>query len=381
MLNRKRSGWFALLLVLLLSAIAHAASPNPDVMALVQLGPRVAGTAAAEKASQYLVTRYRQAGYETELQPFSYPKFTDLGSSLTLGDRTIEAVALNGSIPGTVTGTMVAIPNTGRPEDYAAVARGAIALVQRGGLSFSEKIQHAANAGAQAIVILNNQPGIVRGTLTETSKIPAVTLSQEQGKLLTRSTSATLRVNTRLAVQARNVIAHRKGVTQPSLIIGAHFDSAVESPGANDNASGTAVLLAIARQFAQTPLAQKIWFISFDGEEDGLQGAKSFVQSVPPEFLQRLKGMVNFDMVGVNEQLAIEASSTLKSFAKLPPNNPPAYLMGSSDHAWFKTKQVPILFFYRGMEPNYHKPTDQAADPRLIQNTKDQAITVIKQIL
>lgn len=384
MLNRKQIGFVAQVVfaIALFVTTAHAAIPNPDVVELVKLGPRVAGTPAAEKASQYLVSQYRKAGYETEIQTFTYPKFTDLGSSLTVGGTSITTSAMIGSISGTVTAPLIAIPNLGRPEDYSGNVKGAIAVVRRGGMSFSEKIKHAANAGASAIVIVNNEKGSVKGSLTEPPKIPAVSLSQEQGTpLFTTSGSATLRVNTQLQAKARNVIARRTGVAQPSVIIGAHYDSVVGSPGANDNASGTAVILAIARQFANTPLASKIWFISFDGEEDGLQGAKAFVNSVKPEFLDRLKGMLNFDMVGVNEQLAIDGSEALKSFAKMPAENPRSYLMGSSDHAWFKTKNVPILFFYRGMEPNYHKPTDQKIEPRLIDATKDKAIAILKQIL
>jgi aminopeptidase YwaD len=372
-----------LLAIALTVTTAYASAPNPDVLALVKLGPRVAGSPATEKASEYLVSEYRKVGYQTEVQPFTYQKFRDLGSSLTLDGTKTEAYALNGSIPGEVTGKLVAIPNFGAPSDFPPEVKGAIALIRRGKMPFSQKLKNAAEAGAIAAVIVNNEPGKIRGTLTETPKIPAITIAQEQGTPLFEKASlnATVIVEAQLGVKGRNIIAHRPGVKQPSLILGGHYDSVVDSPGANDNASGTATVLAIARQFAKTPMAEKIWFMAFDGEEDGLQGSRFFVNSVQPAFLEKLKGMLNFDMVGVNDQLAIDGSNTLKEFAKTPGQNARSYLMGSSDHASFKTKNVPILFFYRGMEPNYHKPTDKLASSPLIEDTQKKAVAIIKQIL
>ncbi|MDR9893598.1 M28 family metallopeptidase [Aetokthonos hydrillicola Thurmond2011] len=70
-------------------------------------------------------------------------------------------------------------------------------------------------------------------------------------------------------ITGRNIIARLEGVTQPKVILGGHYDAVSGSPGANDNASGTAVVLAIARRMAGTPLARQTWFVAFDGEEDG----------------------------------------------------------------------------------------------------------------
>ena len=68
-----------------------------DVRALVKLGPRVAGTKVMDRASTYLIEQYRKAGYVAEVQTFTYPKFEDLGSSLTVDGTTIKGQALNGS--------------------------------------------------------------------------------------------------------------------------------------------------------------------------------------------------------------------------------------------------------------------------------------------
>lgn len=364
-------------------------APLTDVQALVGLGARVAGTAATETASQYLTNQYQKAGYETEIQTFTYPKFRDLGSTLVIGGQSLEGWAYNGSIAGQISGRLVAIPNDGQPSDFASVpVKGAIAIARRGGMTFSQKVKHASDAGAIAIVIVNNEPKNVRGTLTTQPAIPVIGLSGAEGDPLmnrarTTATIATLKVNTQKDAVARNVIAHLPGVAQPKLIVGAHYDSVPGSPGANDNASGTAVVLAIARQLSRSPLSQQIWFIAFDGEEDGLQGSQAFVNRATPQFLSNLKGMLNFDMVAVNPTLQMDGSLSLKSFTKVDETmmKNPALRLGSSDHASFKSQNVPVLFFNRGYEPNYHSPNDKTITPKLLVETEEAALQSIKQIL
>ncbi|MBW4562452.1 MAG: M20/M25/M40 family metallo-hydrolase [Mojavia pulchra JT2-VF2] len=363
-----------------------------DVQALVNMGPRVAGTPVMEKASSYLIDRYRQAGYVAEVQTFNYEKFVDLGSNLTINGTNIEGKALNGTIPGKLNAPLVAVPNFGRPDDFAKVnVKGAIAIVRRGEIRFSQKASNAAAAGAVGLVVVNNQPGNLNGaTLGESAKIPVLGLSGDRGNpLLQQAQNApvnvSLNVNAqRQVVNGRNVIAHLPGVTQPKLILGGHYDSVPGSPGANDNASGTAVVLAIARNLANTNLARQTWFVAFDGEEDGLHGSRAFVDTAKPEFLSGLKGMLNFDMVGVNNQLLIGGTSSLTAIAKAVDSDIKtlgSYTYGGSDHAPFANKNVPVLFFYRGQDPNYHSPNDKTIDPKLLNETAQVGVGIVKQLL
>lgn len=348
---------------------------NSDVQALVNFGPRASGTPATEKASSYLQQQYRQAGYEVEVQTFSYPKFTDLGSNLTVDGKTIKGIALNGSQAGTPNARLVVVPNAGRDADFAAVnAKGAIAVVKRGEIRFLDKAQNAAKAGAVGLVIVNNQSDNFYGTLGGDVKIPVLGLSGASGNSLLQNNQlpqVNLAVNTRTGnVTGRNTIAHLPGVTQPKVILGAHYDSVVDSPGANDNASGTATVLAIARNAAKTPLGRQAWFVAFDGEEDGLHGSKAFVSQAKPEFIQGLKAMLNFDMVGINDRLLIGGTQSLTKLAKA--TNPQVSTFssrGGSDHAPFASAGVPVLFFYRGQDANYHQPGDKQVDSRLIDET------------
>lgn len=360
---------------------------NADVQTLVNFGARVAGTPATEKASNYLLQEYRKAGYVAEIQTFSYPKFVDLGSNLTIDGKVITGKALNGSQSGKLTARLVVVPNFGRTADYVDInVKGKVAIVKRGEIRFLEKAQSAANAGAVGLVIVNTKPGNLFGTLGGDVKIPVLALTDEVGKSLLNANQSprqvNLVVNTRQGnVTGRNVIARLPGVTAPKVILGGHYDSVVGSPGANDNASGTAVVLAIARQAAKTPLARQAWFMAFDGEEDGLHGSKAFVSTAKPELLQGLKGMLNFDMVGVNDRLLVGGTQSLTKLAKS--TNPKIDTFGSrggSDHASFANAGVPVLFFYRGEDPNYHSPGDKQIDPKLIEETAQLGFDLANKI-
>ncbi|BAY54485.1 aminopeptidase [Leptolyngbya boryana NIES-2135] len=358
-----------------------------DVQALVKMGARVTGSPAAERASEFLVNEYRKAGYQVEIQPFSYPKFADVGSDLTVNGTAIRVWAMVRSRSGHPSGKLVIVPNYGTSEDFQTVnVKGAIALVRRGGgLTFAQKIDHAAAAGAIGIVIVNNQSDNVRGMLMQPSPIPAAAISGKDGApLLAQPTEAqaTLNVQSRPNAVGRNIIAHLPDVRQPKLIIGGHFDSVENSPGANDNASGTAVILALARQFAQSTEAQQIWFINFDGEEDGLKGSEAFVEQLDSAVLKSLKGMINFDMVGVNDRLLIDGSGALSAVATQSTREEVrSSRFGRSDHASFQAKAVPTLFFFRGKDPNYHSPSDKSVDPRLLKETQQAASKIISQLL
>jgi Zn-dependent M28 family amino/carboxypeptidase len=360
-----------------------------DVQALVKLGPRVAGTPVMEKASAYLIQEYRKAGYMAEVQTFTYPKFEDLGSNLSLDGRTIAGIALNGSLAGKPTARLVAVPNVGNSADFASVdVKGVIAIVQRGEIRFLQKAENAAAAGAVGLIIVNTTSDSLSGTLGGKTKIPVLGLSGDLGKPLiervrNQPLNVALNVNTRQrVVTGRNVVAHLKGVTRPSVLLGGHYDSVPGAPGANDNASGTAVVLEIARNLSTTPLARQSWFVAFDGEEDGLHGSRAFVSKAEPEFLQGLKGMLNFDMVGVNNKLLVGGTKSLTTLAQATDPGVSTFGgSGGSDHAPFAAAEVPVLFFYRGQEPNYHSPNDKQVDSKLLDETAGVGLDVVKRLL
>ncbi len=95
-----------------------------------------------------------------------------------------------------------------------------------------------------------------------------------------------------------------------------------------------------------------------------------------------LKAMLNFDMVGVNDQLRVAGASSLTALAKTAdPEISTLQSNDSSDHVPFAAAGVPVLFFYRGQEPNYHSPNDKQVDPRLLDETVWVGQDVVKRSL
>jgi hypothetical protein len=181
-----------------------------------------------------------------------------------------------------------------------------------------------------------------------------------------------------------NVLAWLPGQTDEYVIIGAHydhlgrgnFDSLAPSqigqihPGADDNASGTAGVLELARLLApqRGQLKRSILFVNFAGEELGLLGSAAWVQN-PTRPLDKAMAMINMDMIGriKDDKIyigGVGTGSTFKSVLEQAEKDTPfkvEYSAGgysSSDHTSFVTKKIPVLFFFSGLHSDYHKPSD-----------------------
>jgi hypothetical protein len=144
--------------------------------------------------------------------------------------------------------------------------------------------------------------------------------------------------------------------------------------GADDNASGTAMVLEMARRLAKRsdPLPRRVVFMAFSGEEKGLLGSLHYVNK-PLYPLAKTVFMVNFDMVGrLNEDQeltvfgtgstpgAAELVDALGASAgfKIKKVKGMSDGIGGSDHESFYMAGVPVLFAFTGVHPDYHKPTD-----------------------
>jgi hypothetical protein len=181
-----------------------------------------------------------------------------------------------------------------------------------------------------------------------------------------------------------NVLAWLPGQTDEYVIIGAHydhlgrgnFDSLAPSqigqihPGADDNASGTAGVLELARLLApeRGKLKRSILFMDFAGEELGLLGSAEWVKE-PTRPLAKAVAMINMDMIGrIKDDKVyiggVGTGSTFKTVLDQAQKEAPfkiEYSAGgysSSDHTSFVTKKIPVLFFFSGLHSDYHKPSD-----------------------
>lgn len=178
--------------------------------------------------------------------------------------------------------------------------------------------------------------------------------------------------------QTQNVVGYIKGRTYPDslYVFTAHYDHLGRLganhyiPGANDNASGVAMLLNLAKYYSQNPPAYSIAFIAFGAEELGLIGSKHFVEN--PLFpLDKIKFLVNLDIVGTGDEgiTAVNALEFPEAFTRLANiNEKKQYLpqikkrgeAANSDHWFFYKHNVPCFFIYTlGGIQAYHDVYDR----------------------
>lgn len=190
----------------------------------------------------------------------------------------------------------------------------------------------------------------------------------------------------RIEARVKNVIGVLEGRgphADETIVIGAHYDHlGMGGPGslapdvrevhngADDNASGTAALLELARRLAshKSPPPRRIVFIAFTAEERGLLGSSQYIQD-PVVPLEKTVAMLNMDMVGrlEDDEFTVFGTGTaprwdeqVKQLGKkygfelsLKPGG-----FGASDHSVFYAKQIPVLHFFTGTHGDYHRPTD-----------------------
>jgi len=189
----------------------------------------------------------------------------------------------------------------------------------------------------------------------------------------------------RQEVEVKNVIGILEGEgphADETIVVGAHYDhlgfggTGSAAPGvheihngADDNGSGTTVLIEVARKLAAGPKpARRIVFIAFTGEERGLVGSARYVRE-PLIPIKNTVAMLNLDMVGRldGEKLIVHGTGTAKEFDALADKfgkdfgfkitkKPGGF--GPSDHSSFYGAKVPVLFFFTGTHTDYHRPSD-----------------------
>lgn len=185
------------------------------------------------------------------------------------------------------------------------------------------------------------------------------------------------------AVTGTNVIGFLDNKAEHTVIIGAHYDhlgmggegslyregTAIHN-GADDNASGVAVMLQLADSLQQKGFKNNNYlFMAFSGEEIGLLGSNYFAKN-PTINLDDVTYMINMDMVGrlrEDKTLSVSGTGTSPIWKQvLNATNPGFKLVlkesgvGPSDHTSFYLQDIPVLHFFTGQHKDYHKPTDDA---------------------
>lgn len=277
-------------------------------------GNRAAGTAGYDASADYVADLLRRAGYDVELQEFSFRSFEVRGPSRLAvagpGGRAFvegtDFAVMGYSGGGRVSGPVVSGGNGCDASDFAGFPRGGVALVERGTCLLRAKTDNAEKAGAVGVVIFNSSSSLFRGTLGDdaAATVPVVSTSAEAGSALSDVAAGRGSVEQAVDVdngpkKTHNVIAQTKtGRADRVVMAGAHLDSVSEGPGIDDNGSGSATILEIALQMARARPVNQVRFAFWGGEELGLLGSQHYVEGLSREQRGAISAYLNFDMVG-----------------------------------------------------------------------------------
>jgi aminopeptidase YwaD len=226
---------------------------------------------------------------------------------------------------------------------------------------------------------------------SESSGIPVIYVTKSAAKKYLNDSSASIEIKLKVDIGEKkrighNVIGFIDNGAPTTVVLGAHFDhlgygedgnsmlrtgERLIHNGADDNASGTAALIELARLLKTSKLNKNNYLlIAFSGEELGLFGSKYFVEN-PTINLSNVNYMMNMDMVGrLNDStktVTVGGYGTSPEWSSLlgGKNKKLPFVIkidssgtGPSDHTSFYRKDIPVLFFFTGLHKDYHKPTD-----------------------
>jgi Zn-dependent M28 family amino/carboxypeptidase len=276
-------------------------------------GNRALGTSGYDASVDYVANTLRDKGFDVQTPGFEvHLPFAD-EPTLTVGGNKIAAKPLEftkGTPPEGVSGPLVPARVEDTPgctaSDYDGLpVAGAVVLVDRGKCQFGVKQAVAAERGAVALIVANNEDGDeMGGTLGEKTdvKIPVISVTKATGERLRAEPGpTTIKLNAGVRNErTRNVIAQTKtGSTANVVMVGAHLDSVPAGPGIDDNGSGVAAVLETALQLGNSPqVSNAVRFGFWGAEELGLLGSKNYVQSLNIDALKDIALYLNFDMLG-----------------------------------------------------------------------------------
>ena len=338
-----------------------------------ELSPRASGTEEEVAAAEYLRDEFTALGYDASIQPFEVRSISPYGRLLTVDEpqtMDVRAFPMWMTAAGVVTGQVV---DVGRalPEDIPSDGlEGKIALIERGEKTFDAKVMEVFKAGAIGAIVYNHEPGPFVGALDEES-IPAVAISQEDGgtlKSLVEDGPVTATINLVYTEESRNVIADKPGTADDGrvVVLGGHYDTVPNVPGANDNGSGIATLLTMAREIANREYPFTVRFIAFGAEELGLRGSQHYVDQLSEEEIGTTVAMMNFDALGSGPTTATLGTLSLQRMVETYAEEQGIdirirYTMdwGSSDHAAFHDAGISHVFFLGEDFSRIHTPDDK----------------------
>lgn len=378
-----------------------------------KLEGRRAGTAGEEKAAEYIAEKFKAAGLRPKGDNNSYLQAFDItdgkevkpttlfmvnGKELQLFEDYFPLVfSANASIPEVPVATSLSEKGVPWFKDIEMVLEENKNNPHFDIYEYVQKeVKIAADKGATALVIYNSETtedhiSFLKKDKTPVFAIPVIYLTANGRERHLKDASTIYDIKLRVEIgegkrTGHNVVGFIDNRTTNTVIIGAHYDhlgygedgnslhkgSGEIHNGADDNASGTAALIELARQLSKSKYrANNYLFLAFSGEELGLLGSKYFTDH-PTIDLGSANYMINLDMVGrlTEDSKAITVggfgtspvwADVMSKIRKVPFSiRTDSSGVGPSDHTSFYRKDIPVLFFFTGVHSDYHKPTDDA---------------------
>jgi len=337
-------------------------------------GSRAAGTPGYAASVRYVSYQLRRAGYKPQVTAFPYLAYFETlerGRQLAPIERELrlEALEYSPSTPkGGIRARVVESGDGCSRDDFGAV-RGVIALAERGTCFFAVKAANARAAGAVALLVFNSEAGSFDGTLgdPQATAIPVAGIARSIGQELAATPDAIVEMElatvTRQA-KSRNVIVDAQPRDPRVLMVGAHLDSVPAGPGINDNGTGVAATLEVARVLRKSSRPFAVRFAFWGAEELGLFGSSAYAGTVARK---KVVGYLNLDVVGSpSRQYGVYGDDRyvarwLQYLGRSGTSAGKIDIQGRSDHAPFAQRGIPVGGLYAGDYACYHRACDRVA--------------------
>jgi Iap family predicted aminopeptidase len=334
----------------------------------VEIGPRPIGSPGDQAAADYIREVLLAAGLDVEIQGFECPAWEHQRTDLILDGKRVEAAAnafspaCDVSAPSVAVGTM--------PELEAADLEGRIGVLYgdltkvplspKSWFLKSERDDHVIRLlegkRPAALITVQSRPGDLERVIADWEfRVPSATVLARVGlELLRRDDPALcLRIESRQAPgHTCNVVAQKGGQGPTRIVLCAHYDTTIDTPGALDNAAGTAVLLTLAQTLSQAKLGHGLEWVAFSGHEYLPLGDDEYLRRRGDQ-LERIVAAINFDAPGqylAANSIAMFASSQAfqNQVTEIVRGHPGVVWVDpwpQSNHSTFAMRGVPAMAF------------------------------------
>lgn len=335
-----------------------------------EIGPRLSGTGADERSIEYIAEHFRRCGAEVEVQDYPCPGWDHAATELTLrgegGPQALPAVAQTFTEGCDVEAELAAV-GTRHELEFRPDLEGKVILLdgEVGGPQAANRNQTLLAVEERrpvAIIVVDQREEVSTKLLRDPFlRVPGAAVAPSVGARLRQSEGRRVRLRieaSRYDSTSHNVIGHLPGAEPGRIVVGSHYDTAAESPGAADNAGGTAVVMELCELFAAAGDRRLgMDFIAFGAEEYGRHlralGSVEYVRRHRAETL-RTRAAIQADGVGVagaglrahvmgwHVAQAEELLRLLGRFPGCTADRKPAL---GSDHVPFYVHNIPAILF------------------------------------